>query len=166
MILAGGFFFSSRRRHTIWPRDWSSDVCSSDLERGIRPDLVVGTSVGAINAAFIASRPPTLRTAHELQRIWRGLSRAQVFPANPLTATLGFLGLRNHSVSADSLRRLILRHMDIARLEDAEVALHVVATDVMTGGEVLLSTGSAVDAVLASAAIPGIFAPIERGSPL
>jgi NTE family protein len=133
-------------------------------ERKIRPDLVVGTSVGAINAASIASRPPTARTAHELQRIWRGLSRAQVFPANPLTATLGFLGLRNHSVSAGSLRRLVSRHVDIARLEDAEVALHVVATDVMTGGDVLLSTGSAVDAVLASASIPGIFPPIERGS--
>jgi NTE family protein len=135
-------------------------------EREIRPDLVVGTSVGAINAAFIGSRPPTVRTAHELQRIWRGMSRAQVFPANPLTATLGFLGLRNHSVSAGSLRRLVTRHVDVARLEDAEIALHVVATDVMTGGEVLLSTGSAVDAVLASAAIPGIFPPIERGSQL
>jgi NTE family protein len=40
-------------------------------EREIRPDLVVGTSVGAINAAFIASHPPTARTAHELQQIWR-----------------------------------------------------------------------------------------------
>jgi NTE family protein len=135
-------------------------------ERGIRPDLVVGTSVGAINAAFIASHPPTLRTAYELQRIWRGLSRGQVFPANPVTATLGFLGLRNHFISAGSLRRLVSRHVPIARLENAEVALHVVATDVMTGTEVLLSTGSVVDAVLASAAIPGIFPPIERGSQL
>jgi NTE family protein len=135
-------------------------------ERGIRPDLVVGTSVGAINAAFIASHPPTLQTAYELQRIWRGLSRAQIFPANPVTATLGFLGLRNHSVSPGSLRRLVSRHVPIERLEDAAVALHVVAADVMTGREVLLSTGSAIDAVLASAAIPGIFPPIERGSQL
>lgn len=135
-------------------------------ERGICPDLVVGTSVGAINAAFIASHPPALRTAYELQRIWRGMSRGQVFPANPVTATLGFLGLRNHSISAGSLRRLVSRHVPIERLENADVDLHVVATEVMTGREVLLSTGSAVDAVLASAAIPGIFPPIERGSQL
>jgi hypothetical protein len=48
------------------------------------------------------------------------MGRAQVFPANPLTATLGFLGLRNHSVSAGSLRRLVSRHLDVARLQDAK----------------------------------------------
>src|SRR5439155_17940080 len=36
------FFFSSRRRHTRWPRDWSSDVCSSDLFARIAPSRIVG----------------------------------------------------------------------------------------------------------------------------
>lgn len=135
-------------------------------ERRIRPDLVVGTSAGAINAAFIASRSPTVETSHELQRIWRGMSRAQVFPANPVTAALGFVGLRDHSVSATSLRRLVSRHLEFDRLEDAAIAVHVVAADVLTGEEALLSTGSAVDAVLASAAIPGVFPPIPWGSRL
>lgn len=133
-------------------------------ERGIRPDIVVGTSVGAINGAFIASRPPTVRTARDLQRIWRALTRAHVFPANPVTAGLGLLGLRDHTVSAGSLRRLIHRHLQIERLEDAAVGLHVVAVDVMTGEEVLLSTGHAVDAVLASAAIPGVFPAVPWNS--
>ena len=111
-------------------------------ERGIRPDLLVGTSAGAINAAFVASRPPRVEAACELQQIWRGLRRSHVFPASPLTAGLGFLGLRAHSVSASSLRRMVRRHLEIERLEDAPVELHVVAADVLSGKEVLLSAGS------------------------
>ena len=126
-------------------------------ERGIRPDLLAGTSIGAINAAFIASRPPTPGTARELQLIWRGLNRAQVFPANPLTAGLGLLGMRDHSVPVGSLRKLLRRHVESELLEELPIALHVVAADVLSGEEVLLSEGPVVDAVLASAAIPGVF---------
>src|SRR5271165_486363 len=110
-------------------------------ERGIRPDLLVGTSVGAINAAFVASRPPTVQTARELQQIWRRLSRGQIFPANPLTAGLGLLGMRDHSVPVGSLRRLLRAHVEIGLLEDSPVALHIVAADVLSGEEVLLSDG-------------------------
>lgn len=53
-------------------------------ERGIAPDLIVGTSAGALNGVFIASRPHTVETADELATVWRGLSRGQVFPLNPL----------------------------------------------------------------------------------
>src|SRR4051794_27146199 len=129
-------------------------------ERGIRPDIVVGTSVGAINAAFIASRPPTVQTARDLQQIWRALNRGHVFPANPVTAGLGLLGLRDHTVSAGSLRRLIHRHLQVERLEDAAVDLHVVPVDVLPGEELFLSSGAAVDAVLGSASIPGVFPPV------
>jgi NTE family protein len=125
-------------------------------ERGIRPDLLVGTSVGAINAAFVASRPQTVRSARHLQGIWRGLSRSQVFPANPLTAGLGLLGLRDHSVAVGSLRRLLRSHQ-VELLEDASIPLHVLAADVMSGEEVLLSEGPAVDAILASPRSPACF---------
>jgi NTE family protein len=126
-------------------------------EHGIRPDLLVGTSAGAINAAFIASRAPTPSTAADLQQVWRGLGRSDVFPANPLTAGLGMLGLHGCSVPAGSLRRLVLRHLELDRLEDAPVELHVVAADALSGEEVLLSSDPALDAVVASAAIPGVF---------
>jgi len=105
-----------------------------------------------------------VQTARELQRIWRGLRRAQVFPANPITASLGLLGLRDHSVSAASLRRVLVRHLGVDRLEHADVPLHVVTTDFISGEEVLLTTGPALDAILASAAIPGVFPPIPWGS--
>jgi len=132
-------------------------------ERGMRPDMLVGTSVGAINAAFLASRPPTVRTARELQRIWRGMNRSRIFPANALIAGLGLLGMRDHSVPVGSLRRLVREHVEVDRLEDASTALHVVTADVMSGEEVLLSEGPAVDAILASAAIPGVFPAVSWG---
>jgi len=126
-------------------------------ERDVRADMIVGSSVGAINGAFIASRPPTVETARELQAVWRGLSRSQVFPANPVAAGLGLLGVRDHLVPVGPLRELVQRHIDIELLEDARVQLHVVAADPLADEEVRLSSGPAVDAILASAAIPGVF---------
>jgi NTE family protein len=130
-------------------------------ERGIEPDLIIGTSAGALNGAFIAERPQTVETARELGDVWRGLSRGQIFPLNPLTGALGFLGGRSHLVPDSGLRRLIERHTSIERLESTLVPLHVVATDLLTGGEVRLSAGRLVDAVMASAAIPGVLPPVD-----
>ena len=138
-----------------------SGMLQALYERGIRPDLLVGTSAGAINAAFIASRPQTQATATELQGLWRGLKRSQIFPPNPLTAGLGLIGRRDHSVSAGPLRQLVRRHLDLDRLEDAPVELHVIAADVLSGAEVRLSVGPAVEAILASSAIPGVFPPVS-----
>lgn len=129
-------------------------------ERGIVADLVLGTSAGAFNAAFIASRPQTVQTIDDLGAVWRGLTRGQVFPLNPLTGLLGFLGSRDHLVPDSGLRRLLKRHLEHERLEDMPLSLHIVAVDVITGEELRLSAGSAVDAVMASAAIPAVLPPV------
>jgi len=130
-------------------------------ERGIQPDLIVGTSAGALNGAFIAERPQTVQTALELAEVWRGLKRRQVFPVNPLTGALGFLGARSHLVPDSGLRRLIRRHAVAERLEETYVPLHVIATDVLRGEDVRLSEGPLVDAVMASAAIPGVLPAVD-----
>src|SRR5690348_3486569 len=102
-------------------------------ERGIAPDVIVGTSAGALNGAFIASRPQTVATADALGRIWRGLRRGQVFPLNPVTGLLGFLGARDHLVPDSGLRRLISAHVDGSELSAMPIPLHVVAVDTVTG---------------------------------
>src|SRR3954452_23777663 len=76
-------------------------------EHGVRPDVIVGTSAGALNGAFIASRPQTVETADALGAIWRELTRGEVFPVNPITGLLGFLGARDHLVPGSGLRRLV-----------------------------------------------------------
>lgn len=134
--------------------------------RGIAPDVIVGTSVGAVNGAFLAGRPFTRGTIDELDEIWVDLRRGRVFPAEPLTGFLGFAGLRANLAPAGLLRRLVARHVEHGFLEDLPIPLHVIACDVLTGTEVRLSRGPLVEAVLASAAIPGVFPPVERDSRL
>jgi NTE family protein len=129
-------------------------------ERDITPQLVVGTSAGAINGAFIASRPQTVETASELAGIWRTVRRGQVFPLNPLTGFLGFVGSRDHLVPSSGLRKLIAEYSQHPRLEQMPIGFHVVAVDVVTGEELLLSRGPTVDAVMASGAIPAVLAPV------
>ena len=128
-------------------------------ERELEPDLVIGTSVGALNGGFIASRPATVETIDELARVWRGLGRWQVFPPDPLTGFLGFFGFKDHLVPVASLRRLVAAQIEFDRLEDAKIPFHVIATDALSGSELRLSSGPARDAVLASAALPGVFPP-------
>jgi NTE family protein len=132
-------------------------------DRDVEPDLIVGTSVGAVNGAFIASRPFAPATTDELADIWRGLGRGQVFPLNPLTGFLGFFGARTNLVPERGLRELLVEHIGCQRLEQTAVPFYVITTDVLTGSEVRLSRGPAVDAVMASAAIPGVFPPVDWG---
>ena len=130
-------------------------------ERGIQPGLLVGTSAGALNAAFIASRPQIPATAMQLGRIWRGLHREDVFPVSMSALVGGVCGRWDHVVPDHGLRRLVRRYIEFEDLADTPIPLHVVAFDVTEGGEVLLSSGPAVDAVAAAASILGVFPPVQ-----
>src|SRR4051794_5183611 len=130
-------------------------------ERGIEPDFIVGTSAGALNGAFIVSGPQTVETADALGDVWRGLRRSRVFPVDPFSGLLGLTGLRGHLVPERGLRRIVERRLEVELLEEMPIPLHVIATDVLTGEEVRLSAGPAVDAVMASAAIPGVLPAVE-----
>ncbi len=134
------------------------------LEAGERPDLIVGASAGAINGAFFAY-DPTLAGIDRLGAIWCGLRRRDVFPFS-LSTLLGVLTGRDHLCGHDGLRRLLHAQLGDRAIEEAVLPLHVVASDLATGDEVLLSSGPAVDAVLASAAIPGVFPPVDVGGRL
>ena len=131
------------------------------LAWGEAPAFIVGASAGAINGAFFAAEP-TLAGVARLDAILRGLRRRDVFPFN-LRSMLGLFARSGHLVDSAGLRHLLERHLPYRRLEDAALPIHIVASDMVTGDEVLLSSGSAVDAVLASAAIPGVFAPVCIG---
>jgi NTE family protein len=130
-------------------------------ERGVAPDVIVGTSVGAVNGAYIASRPPVVETAEGLAAIWRGVHRQDVFPFNPATALVGIAGRRNYLVPNGPLRSLIAAQLEFDRLEHSPIPFHVIAVDLFTGRERRLAHGPALDAVLASTAIPGVFPPID-----
>ena len=132
-------------------------------EHQIEPDLLVGTSAGALNAAFIASRPQTPKTARKLARIWSDLRREDVFPVSMTALIGGVCGRRDHLVPDRGLRVLAQRHLEFGDLADAPIPLHVVAFDLTEGREVLLSEGPAVDSIAASASIPGVYPAVAIG---
>jgi NTE family protein len=126
---------------------------------GISPDMVVGSSVGAINGAYYAG-DPTLKGVLQLETIWRGLRRQDVFPLTARTL-LSFLWRRDFLIPHDGIQKLIDDHIPYRNLEDARLPLHIVTTDIVSGDSVVLSEGPVAQAVVASTAIPGAFAPIR-----
>jgi NTE family protein len=125
---------------------------------GVSADMVVGSSVGAINGAYYAGAP-TLKGVLELETIWRGLTRHDVFPITWRTM-LGFIWRRDFLISHDGLRKLLEDHLPYRNLQDAQLPVHIVTTDIVTGESIVLSEGSAIEAIVASTSIPGAFAPV------
>jgi NTE family protein len=130
------------------------------VAHGLVPDLVVGSSVGAINGAYFAGAPNADGVAR-LEAIWRGLRRSEVFPIG----WRGALAVLRHGFPVDpsGLRRLVEQHLPYRDIEQAALPLHLVATDLLGGGTVRLSSGPVVEAVLASCAIPAAFPPVRLG---
>ncbi len=126
---------------------------------GVTADLVVGSSVGAMNGAYYAGTP-TLDGVKQLAAIWRGLTRQDVFPIS-LRSFVGFLWRRDFLISHDGVRKLIEDHLPYKNLEQAALPIHIVTTNIVSGETVVLSEGSAAEAIVASTAIPGAFAPVK-----
>ena len=126
---------------------------------GIVPDLILGTSAGAINAGFFAG-DPTAEGAQALALIWEELTTDHVF-GSTAHRTLNLLRGRTGLSSPSRLRGVIAAHLSYERIEDAPTPMGAVTTHMGTGAAVLHRSGSAVDILLASAAIPGVFPPVE-----
>jgi NTE family protein len=132
------------------------------LEAGVRPDLFVGCSVGALNAAAIAIDPSIARL-NEVERIWRTLDRKDVFGGNRrMLATHLFRG-DDHLYEPDALRSLVRRAVPINDLAETAVACHIVTTDLQTGAPCWWTTGDPVAILTASACLPAVFPPVPLG---
>lgn len=121
--------------------------------------MVVGCSLGALNGAYYAG-DPTLRGVLQLETIWRGLQRDDIFPVTWRTV-LGFIWRRDFVIPHDGIEKLIDDHLPYRNLQDARLPVHIVTTDIVSGNSVVLSEGSAAKAIIASTAIPGAFAPVR-----
>lgn len=131
------------------------------VAHGVRPDFVVGASVGAVNGAYFAG-DPTAGGVARLTDIWCGLRRQDVFPVT-LRRVVGLLFDSESLVDPRGLRRLLESNLPYRDLEEAPLPLHVAATEMLSGSAVALSSGPAVEAVLASCAIPAAFPPVRIG---
>ncbi|MGH2747747.1 MAG: patatin-like phospholipase family protein [Actinomycetota bacterium] len=131
------------------------------FEHGVTPDLAVGTSVGALNATFVAF-DPTIEGVVRLEGIWRALGDGDLFPGGRFKASWARMLVRGNRVFENSgIRRLVESRLGRATFEEAQIPLAVVTTDLETGAEKVFSTGEVLEPVVASTAMPGVFPPVE-----
>lgn len=129
-------------------------------ETDITPDFVVGTSVGSLNGAVLAEHPTT---AHErLADLWSGMTRAVVF-GKMLGTALNLAKGKASAVPSTGLRAVIENAVGARTFEELTLPHTAVTTDFDTGEPVPLNSGDLVSALLASAAIPLVFPPVQRG---
>jgi len=132
------------------------------LERGVAPDLVVGTSVGAVNGAAVAA-DPTLGAIDALAEAWHGLAGSDVYGGGALQRARHFARTRTHVHSNEPLRRLLVDRLGDRRIEELPVRFQCVAACIERAAEHWFTEGPVVDAVLASSAVPGVLPPVLIG---
>jgi NTE family protein len=133
------------------------------LEAGIRPNLVIGSSAGALNGAHLAG-DASLEGVERLAAFWDSIGRRDLLPIELRAILGGVVGRRDHLCDPLALRTLILRaEIGFGRIEEAPIRFVPTATDLATGEGVALSEGDVVDALMASASTPGLFPPVDIG---
>jgi NTE family protein len=130
-------------------------------EAGIRPDLILGTSVGAVNGVFVAADPAT--AVQRLAEVWRDGVASEAFGGSLFgrVATLARSGTHLHS--NEPLRRLLEEQLPVARIEQLAVPFQCVAASIEQAAAHWFTSGPIVPAVLASAAVPGLLPPVQVG---
>ncbi|RFU20807.1 patatin-like phospholipase family protein [Geodermatophilus marinus] len=132
------------------------------FERGIRPDLVVGTSVGAINGALVAADPAPA-AVDRLRGVWEDLASAGVFAGSVLTRARTLVRTRTHLHPREPLRDLLAAHLPVRTFAELAVPFQCVAASIERAAERWFTEGALLDAVLASCAVPGLLPPVELG---
>ncbi len=133
------------------------------LERGITPDLVLGTSVGALNGAMVA-REPRLSVVDKLVELWQGAGQSQsqhVYGDSALRTVRRAMATGTHLWSAKPLRQALEDEFGDLTFEDLPVRFQVCAASIERAAEHWFDSGPVVPAVMASAAVPGLLPPAK-----
>jgi len=131
------------------------------FERGVVPDLVLGTSVGALNGAMVA-RDPSLDVIERLTELWQGAAQSRdVYGDKPLRTVRRAVATGTHVFSAKPLKQRLEDEFGDAVIEDLPVRFQVCAASIERAAEHWFESGRIVDAVVASAAVPGLLPPAE-----
>jgi NTE family protein len=132
------------------------------LESGVQPDLVAGTSIGAINGAAVAA-DPTPEGIERLARTWTEIESSDAFDGSVVGRLATLAKTRTHLHGIGPLKRLLEQQSTVERIEDLPVPFQCVAACIETASEHWFTEGRLVDAVLASCSVPGILPPYKIG---
>jgi NTE family protein len=130
------------------------------LEAGVVPHALVGTSVGALNAAFMGWQT-SLDRVHALAEHWQRLGTRDIFPGGTWTRLAHLAQRHTYLFSSDALRDLIGTWVPVSRLEELTTPVRVTTTPLAGAGAVYHDSGDLVSVLLASTAVPGVFAPVH-----
>ena len=128
------------------------------IEAGIVPDALIGTSVGALNAAAIAA-DPTPAGVDLLADVWTSLHGDDLFPGTRLQRALHFVRKGDHLYSNDGIRALV-RKLPVTSFEEMQKPLSIIAANLRTGAEHIFESGPIAPPLIATTALPGIFPPV------
>jgi NTE family protein len=131
-------------------------------EAGVRPDLVLGTSVGALNGVFVAAHDDPAAAVPELAAVWREGVAAEAFAGSLFGRVRTLARSGTHLHSNEPLRRL-LENLPVTDIEDLAVPFQCVAASIERAAAHWFSAGPIAPAVLASAAVPGLLPPVRVG---
>lgn len=132
------------------------------LEAGVRPDLVCGTSVGAINGAALAA-DPTPDGARRLSALWDVLGDEGVLDGSVIRRVAEVVRRRTALHGNGQLRRILRERLPAQTFEELAVPFECVAASIEQARECWFSTGDLIEPVLASCALPGVFPPVRIG---
>ncbi|SDG46572.1 NTE family protein [Lentzea fradiae] len=131
-------------------------------EHGVRPDLVVGTSVGSVNGSLLALDPD--EAASRLAVLWEGMTRQRVFPGGPIAQLRSLRANKTYLFPNTGLAGVLAGGLGGAEdFESLALPFGAVSVDCVTGEAVTITSGQLVPAILASSAIPGIYPPVRIG---
>jgi len=130
------------------------------LEADIVPDLILGTSIGAVNGAVLAS-DPTTAAVERLTELWTSADEAGIFSGGMLSRLGTLARTRTHAHPNEPLRQALERALPVRLIEELAVPFQCVAASIERSAEHWFTEGSIVDAVLASSAVPGLLPPVE-----
>ncbi|HWN00053.1 MAG TPA: patatin-like phospholipase family protein [Streptosporangiaceae bacterium] len=128
-------------------------------EAGVRPDLVVGTSIGALNGVLVAADPAG--AAGRLARMWQGEELRQAFSEKLFGRAARLVRSGTHLHSPEPLGRLLAQVLPGPGFSDLALPFHCVAASIEEATARWFSSGPVVPAVMASCAVPGLLPPVE-----
>jgi NTE family protein len=128
-------------------------------EAGIEPDIVVGTSIGAINGVFVAADPAG--AASRLLELWQGDEMRLAFSENVLGRAVRLARSGTHLHAPEPLAELLAEKLPVAGFAELKLPFQCVAASIERASAVWFKSGPIVPAVLASCAVPGLLPPVE-----
>jgi NTE family protein len=136
-------------------------MLSALVDAGVTPDLVVGTSIGAINGAVIAARPGP-KGVDELERVWAGVEESGLLNDGMVDRLRNLRRTKVSLHSTGQLEEILVHGLGMETLiEELATPFACVAACIETAGPEWFDRGRLIPALLASSAVPGLLEPVE-----